>query len=211
MVWPATENFDSYTVDADLNGGSGGSGWSGNWSLVSGTITTPNAPAGGQGGNAAKSTGLGGEDRYNRAISAITAGTVRFRARLNTTTPNIEVMVRLLESGTARMAIQFDAGNIKINNNGTLETIQAFSADTWYTIDVDFDDSAQPNLYRARVDGGTYTAYKTTIGGGYTNIDAFQINHGSTGAAEEFWVDAIEPTPSTTSATVLLAGRRRRV
>jgi len=192
----STDNFDSYTPTNDLNTLNGGSGWTGAWAKITGgAMTIETAPAGGQGGNAVRSISATVDTQYSRAVTAITVGTVRFRMRTTIANPNNFSGAVLRESTNGRMYIRFGpTGNLEIYNNtgATYESIQAYSVDTWYTIDINFDNAAQPNLYRAAVGGGAYTAYKTVNGGSYTNVDDMMLDDSATNA-HTFWVDDIRP------------------
>lgn len=194
-AWVATDDFDGYTLSADLNTLNGGSGWSAGWvDGGGGTMTIETAPAGGQGGKAVRSNSATVSTIYHRTVtSAVTAGTVGFRMRVSISNPNDFVGVWLSSTTTGHMYIKFDSdGNIKIFNGtgSTYDTIQAYSVDTWYTIEIDFDDAAQNDLYRARVNGGSYTSYKLVNNTSYASINRFNIEDSATGA-HTFWLDDI--------------------
>lgn len=194
MAWVATEDFDSYLATDDIDGGSGGSGWSGNWAKVSGAgITAEVAPAGGQGGNAANSNTGGTDNHYTRAFSAISAGIFSIRMRVDFSTMDDYVGFVLLESGTGRIFIRFTAvdNQIQLYNGGTpgYEDIQGYSVDTWYTIDVEFDDAAQPNKFRVRIDGGSWTSWIFVLGSSYSTLSVLRLDDSSAGTHEVWWDD----------------------
>lgn len=192
MAWTAEDNFDSY-ADGDLTGENGGSNWGAAWSGdtdfdVQGTVVYQGAKA------VIEAAGAAGS--INRQLgSNITAGTVYVAMRASGTGGALGDMVTFLQDsgGTNRMAISFDGGNIRINNNGTYETIGTYVANTWYVIGFDFDNVAQPNLYRCNIDGGTYSVYKTVVGGSYTNIGFFKLEGDGGGSVNRYW-DYISPT-----------------
>jgi len=203
MTWTATENFDSYTAPEDLAGKDGGTGWGGAWTNIGAgpdLWTVQVAPSGGQGGNSAASVNpTTNEVRYERPISsAQTAGKVTWRMRTSATPDADESMLRLGDGpATPKLAIQMAAnGNIQILNNTTWDTIQAFSIDTWYTMEIEFDNPGQPNTYRARIDAGSWTDWKTVMGATYTSISHLQINSPVTGGVRTFYIDDIKPPPS---------------
>lgn len=223
MTWIATDDFDGYSTGVSIDTLNGGSGWSGAWSKVigdAGELTIETAPAGGQGGNAAKvnNATTTNEEQAQRSFTAITQGSVRCRMRVAATPATEECGISLGDAGGSGsyMYVGFSAaGNIVIYNHDTTsyETIQAFSADTWYTLDVEFDNTGQPNKYRARIDEGSWTAWKTVNTGSYTNINRFKIASGNNFGVV-FWVDDIGPTPAEgpppPTLSVLSTGRRRR-
>jgi len=197
MTWSATDNFDSYTAGGNLSGAAGGSGWSGDWSAVTGTITTETAPAGGQGGNAARCNSTAGDASYQRSFTDVSAGTASIRMRTSDTSPANDFGVILREGGVGKMYVLFGkntAGQIAMFDGGTSTYVDigAFSADTWYTIDIDFDDAAQPNQYRVRIDGGSWTSWRDVNGSAYTNIDAFNLLDENTNTHTSWW-DDIKP------------------
>jgi len=194
MAFISTEDFDSYSIADDLNGKTGGTNWSDAWAGTVATWSIQTAPSGGQGGLAAKNTVA--NDTMLRNFTAITVGTVSIRMRCSITNPNDFLGGVLRDSGgTPRMFVRFGpTGNVEIYDSGIASyvSIVAYSADTWYTVDIDFDTVAQPNLYRARVDGGTYSGYKTVDGGSYANIQCIRLDASATGT-RDFWVDDIKP------------------
>jgi len=194
MAFTAIENFDSYSIADDLNTKFGGSDWSSSWSGTAATWSIQTAPAGGQGGLAAKNTVIGSDMR--RDFTSTQAGTVSVGMRTSITNPDdfLGVVLRQTTGGTARMYVRFGpTGNIEIYDHGTTSyvAIVSYSANTWYTVDIDFDNVAQPNLYRARVNQGTYSAYKTVDGGSYSDIATIRLDGSATGT-RDFWIDDIK-------------------
>lgn len=208
-AWVATDNFDGYSTGAALHSLNGGSGWAGAWTKIDGNdeVTIETAPAGGQGGNAIRvqNTNTTNDEIYRRAITGISAGIVRFRARINHTAVNQGPVVSLRDGTQGRMYVKFEIdGNIKLYDFDITSyvTIQAYSADTWYTIDIEFDDSAQPDKYRARVDEGTWSGWKTVDGGSYTTITTLGVASESENSTTlQFWVDDIKPLVTPTRRT----------
>lgn len=208
MTWLATDNFDSYATGQNLDSDNGGSDWSAAWVQVSGgTMTVETAPAGGQGGNAVSSVTATADTKYSRLMSGISAGSVSFRMRITITDPNdfVGVVLRLADE-TGLMFVKFGStGNIEAfdNSAGSYQTIAAYSADTWYTIDIEFDDAAQPDDYRVRVDGGAWSNWFEVNGGTYTNVERFALDDSATNA-HSFFLDDIKPTVA--PADKLIAG-----
>lgn len=208
MAWVATENFDSYSIGANLNTQNGGSGWTAAWAVTSGTITTETAPAGGQGGLAARNN-VQATTRYSRTFTGVSTGIVSWRMRLsvNSFTSN-DIGFRLAKTtiGDWRCAVQFGAtGNIEIWNNDVagFQTIQAYSANTWYTGEIELNSVSQANKYRARIDGGTWTDWKTVLGGTLTDVDMVALEDQATGDPHEMWWDDIKPGTVEAGATLM--------
>lgn len=189
--WVATDNFDSYSSGASLDGASGGSGWSGNWTaLFATTNTAETAPSGGQGGMCYRSNTSTGQSFLTRAFSAISSGTLRFRIRVTNTSPNDFVGV-VIESGSSGVFyIRINGGNIQWFKGGVYTTIQAVSADTWYTVDIDFNDATQNNKYRVRVDEGSWTSWDSAAIA-FTTVDTFRIDKSAT-TSMTLYVDDIK-------------------
>lgn len=185
MVWIATDDFDSYTPGAALHGANGGTDWAAAW-VTSGTSwTTETAPAGGQGGVCLRNVFASGEFQAYRDLAAISSGILSFQIRLSSATPPadyIEAGLYDTGGGVFRMQVRFhESGEIQISNDTVYEAIQSFNADTWYTIDLNFDDTAQPDQYRARVNTGTWTGWKSVNFPPYTSVDRFRLINEATG------------------------------
>lgn len=199
MAWVATDDFNGYS-DGSISGLNGGSGWSAGWSLASGTIDVQGTTT--YEGAKAITANTSAADLVSRALtSTVTVGTMYIAMRASATTV---VGFTILENGagTGKMYIKFDSdGNIKIFDNGAgaYQTIQAYSANTWYLIAIDFDNTGQPNKYRAKVDNGSYTSYYTVNGGSYTSISHIRLET-DTGTGSVFW-DRISDTAPTTAVS----------
>jgi hypothetical protein len=85
MAFTAYENFDSYTDTAELQGMTGGTGWTTAWyTYLASFITTVTAPAGGQGGLCAQLQGYNTASRViSREFTAYDAGVFTIRIRSN--------------------------------------------------------------------------------------------------------------------------------
>lgn len=210
MAWVATDDFNSYS-DGSINGANGGSGWSAGWVLASGGIDVEGTTV--YEGAKAVTANTSAADLASRALtSTVTAGTMYIAMRASATTA---IGFTILEDGAGigKMYIKFDSdGNIKIfdNGGGVYQTIQAYSADTWYIIGINFDNVGQPNLYRANVNGGAFTSYYAPNGGTYTSISHVRLET-DTGTGSMFW-DRISDTypavvtTNTNNLTTLNAG-----
>lgn len=197
MAWSAEDKFNSYT-DGDLNGNSGGVSWNGNW--VSDANHDVQGTTVAEGAKAVSFVTKAVSGTSTRAITGISAGIVYVSVRAAQTNQPFFVILRSAGAGKMYIVFQTD-GNIKIYNGTTsvYDTIQAYSANTWYRIGIEFDDAAQPDLYRANIDGGAFGAWKGT-NGTYATIDEFHIDAIDM-TAGTFYVDAISPTYSLAAAT----------
>lgn len=200
MAWVATDDFNSYS-DGSISGVNGGSGWSAGWVLGSGAIDVQGTTV--YEGAKAVTANTSLADLASRALtSTVTVGTMYFAMRASATTV---VGFTILEngSGTGKMYIKFDNdGNIKIfsNGSGTYVTLQAYSANTWYVIGIDFDNTGHANQYRANVDGGAFSSYYTVNGGSYTSISHVRLET-DTGTGSVFWDRISDTYPSSAVAT----------
>ena len=200
MAWVATDDFNSYS-DGSINGDNGGSGWSAGWVLASGAIDVQGTTV--YEGAKAVTANTSSADLASRALtSTVTVGTMYIAMRASATTV---IGFTVLEggAGTGKMYIKFDSdGNIKIFDNGagSYQTIQAYSANTWYIIGIDFDNTGQPNKYRANVNGGAYSSYYTVNGGSYTSISHVRLET-DTGTGSVFWDRISDTYPSSAVTT----------
>jgi len=201
MTWIAEDNFESYS-NGDLNGGSGGSNWSTNWAGstdfdVQDTVVN-------EGSKAVKVTHGNGENfDMVRTFSGISAGVVYVDVRRSTNS-NGNFYVILREGATSRVFIRFGAdGNISIYDHDITDyqTIQAYSADTWYRLGIEFDDASEAEKARANIDNGTWTSWYTVNGGSYTNIDTIRFNATDSSSDVDAYFDFIGPDYATTSTS----------
>jgi hypothetical protein len=110
-------------------------------------------------------------------------------------------------SNFARMYITFDeAANIEIYDYDTTTyySLGTYAADTWYRVNVQFNDTAQPDKYRARVKSwngtvwsawGSWSSWYKVNGGSYALMNAVDIGgEGSPGtASHKIWFGNISP------------------
>ena len=193
--WIAVDNFDSYTPAADLNGLNGGSGWSEPWVFDGGgPITVQAAPTGGQGGNAAASQSGNAATTYHRNCAPVNAGMFRWRARTTVLLNNNFLFKFRTPAGANVAQVGFtSAGTILIfTTGGGSQVLSSYLANTWYTIDLEFDVAAQPDKYRVRVNEGAWSAWIATMNP-YTEISMFRVSDSATNA-HVFYFDDIRPT-----------------
>jgi len=212
--WVAADSFDSYATGAELVGLSDGANWVSPWAAFLTGWSTPTtghksvevAPSGGQGGKAVRANTTT-ETHYYREIAPLSAGSVSWRMRISITNPNDNIGVTLRSSignTGGRMYIRFGpTGNIETydDSGGVYETIQAYSADTWYQCEMQFDNTNQPNQYRARIDGGSWTPWNTVNTGSYASITTIDLDSSATNA-HTMWFDDIRVTAASLSPFV---------
>ncbi len=147
------ENFESYTAGTDINGGTGGTGWSAGWS----------------GGTAFDSSTT---QKYegSKSMEFLNAASATISRTLTTAQSEMAIYFALRRSHAnigSGMAFDMKTGATYITNlqyiqiagtngihihNGTSWTnLQTATADTWYPVNVEFDDAVQPDKQRARV------------------------------------------------------------
>lgn len=171
-AWIAKENFDSYTAGASIDGDAGGCGWSGNWSLITGTVTTENSPAGGQGGKAISSGLLVAQ--ANRAFTSIDNSVVHFQFYSTDATALNERDVTFNGAGTSRFSfrINVSTGGRYYASDGTSYNtdLGAFTTNAWHTVDIKFGHVA--GKFAISFDGGAYSADNNATGG-ISAVDTF--------------------------------------
>ena len=190
----AVDNFDSYSTGSALGSLNRGSGWSGSWTADISGKTVETSPSGGQGGDAARQLTTS-ENYLYRQFPALTVGIVSWKMRLSITNPNDFMGVVLRKAappGNGAMYVRFGpSGNIEIADGDTYIPIQAYSVDTWYQCEIEFDNVNQAGKYRARVDGGTWTSWVTVNGGSYTSVSYLDLDT-SASNAHTIWYDDIK-------------------
>ena len=199
MAWLATENFDSYSAGTSISGGAGGSGWTGNWTLGSGTVKAETAPTGGQGCRALK--GLNQAHNANRTFTSIDNSVAHFQFYSDDATAGNERDVAFEGGGTSRFQfrINVSSGGRYYGSNGTSYNtdLGAFSINTWYTVDVKFGHVA--GKFAISFNGGAYSADLNTTGG-VTAVDKFYFLSAQTPVGN-FWIDDVGATAGAVCAT----------
>jgi len=201
MAWIAEDNFNSYS-DGDLNGESGGSGWTTAWSGnilydVQGVTTY-------EGTKAVKIIEPTGDttESISRDFTALTSGIVYVSIQRSTVADGgFHVVLR--EGASAQMHVRFGSdGNISAYNQVAGYVVQqAYNANTWYRIGIEWDNVGQANKWRMNIDEGAFSAWYTVQGATYTNVSRFAIDADSATVAYSAYFDTIDPdyTPSAPS------------
>lgn len=161
----------------------------------------PHAAAAQGGGKSVRSTSATVDTDYDRSFSAVAAGALSIRMRISITNPNDFVGFVLREGGsggTGQIFCRFGpTGNIEVFNGDSdvYESVgTAYSANTWYTIEVEWNDAAQADQFRARVDGGAWYGFGTptlkVAADTYTNLDTLELDDSATNA-HTAWFDDV--------------------
>lgn len=196
---PPTDDFDSYSVAANLDTLNGGTDWAGAWDdQGADTITIQTAPAGGQGGKAARLV-CTTECVAEREIDGIVVdGIFYFQLRSTTTAPTASMGVFLEDAGgNTRMAVRLAAAGNTVqvfdDTTGWTSLGVTYAADTWVQVALELNSASNPGQYRVKVDGGSYSSWYDAIGL-FSAVAFWQMYNGSPG--HTLWVDAIGVAPS---------------
>jgi hypothetical protein len=211
-AWVALDSFNCGTIGGDLDGDACGLGWSAGWVDGGGgqTITVEIAPVG-MSGLAACSSETTSEADYSRALTAaVSAGTFSIRMILDDNSNTDDFLVILRDETNPIVYVRFSgSGNIDhFVGGGTSDWVNygTYSANTVYTIYIDWDDGAQDNKYRFKVDEGSYTIFYDAFAA-YTAVTAVRLNDNISTTHTGCW-DSIGG-PETRSITIF--GEPQRV
>ena len=149
MAWVADADFNGLSV-ADLNGQSGGTGWSAAWSgSANYDVQASVAYEGANGVQNASGSNI------SRALTTEISGSadiVYFAMRKTSVSAGGAKMRLLNPSGDIRVQIIMDpSGNIEATASGTVRILTGYSADTWYAFRV-----------TTNIGAGTYTVATST-------------------------------------------------
>lgn len=146
MAWVAEETFESYSDTADINGGSGGSGFAGNWYRSGGSIVCTTAAAF-EGSKSASGTSAGlSSQNYQRQLSADFSGYgVIYVAMRRTSNSSGSMRWNFRSTGdSGRVSVYMASdGYIKLKSEtaGTTQNIMAYSANTTYVVRISVNTS----------------------------------------------------------------------
>lgn len=186
-AWPYTQNFDALST-ADLNGQDS---WSGD---AASDVQTTFIIQG------AKTVEVGSttETGMTRTVTSSTDGTVQLRMRKNSSTTERQ-HTYFFEGVTLVTGVNlYDTGNILLNGTA----IQAYSANTTYLLEIEYDVSTDQS--RIRIDGGSWSSWVNFYATA-TAIDKIEFGKSNVGVtrAAGYW-DDIAPVvcdPGTTTCT----------
>jgi len=197
MPWVATDNFDSYS-NGDLNGANAGSGWSGAWSGstnfdVQGTTVYQGAKA--------VQCASGGVEIERTVTTSVTEGTVYVAMRTTSGVGTALLTLRLNEGGTERMRIGVDNNlDIFMYDNAIFDKriIGTCTPGTWFVIGVNWNTTTNPDQYRVNIDNGSFSPFRTVLGGSFTNITRVRLTQGG---GNSFWDNISDTYLPPTSAS----------
>lgn len=181
MAWTYEQKFNDLTT-ADLNGQDS---WSGN--AIFDVVTTTPAEGAKRVASVVESDT---ELTIDRSITGISAGIVYISMKVNRLTgmrrgsfeiySNTTLVMRLfiIRDGASNNTIQM----LSAEGANWFTLASGISNDTWYRIGIEFDDAAHPDKYRCNVDGGTWSAWRSTWSA-YTTVNKIRLadqgNNGS--------------------------------
>ncbi len=163
-AFAGVDNFDSYS-NGDLNGNSGGSGWSTAWAGdttfdVQGSVTY---------NSSAKAMGVvsntSAEDDILRTFPGTDSGDFYFALRTNTTTVTSDYCSIEIWNGATFGGVlaQLNLGTTELRTyDGSFHALTTFSADTWYIINVNFVSTTQFKV-RWKVGGGSFSSFTSDM------------------------------------------------
>lgn len=191
MAWVAEETFESFSDETDIDGGGGGTGWSGNWTDLGNPLYADTATAS-EGSVSCRCVSNGGGNTFSSRTltTSLSSGSHVMYVSLRKSSTS---------AGTNSFTLRSSAGfraSILMNTSGnivgrTTTIISGYSADTWYDFRLTFD-----------MDAGTYTvAYWT---GSAWSAESSSISLAGSGAIDRVsiggddgansWVDNISDT-----------------
>lgn len=212
MAFAGNDDFESYTSGNDLNGGSGGSGWSANWTASSTHVKVQNSTVY-EGSNAADIDCPSGENTAVRTFTA-TGDVSIYVAAQKGTQAGSNASIALLNGSNWFCYISFlGTGNIihYYSPSWTSETlVTGYSASQWYVFNIEVDSTSQSNKFRTRVHDGTswgsFTAWRAAQTAATTTVDRVRMGNSRVSADTTFLFDKIsdsDPTAGGGSPTVL--------
>lgn len=195
---PPLDDF-VYTTSADLSGQNCTNGtihcnnWTGPWSLISGQFLVDIAPSGSfSGGNAAHSNTTT-TNYYDRSFGAFTTGSifVQMRASVN----NGVMVVGIKDVGGSNQLtsmVMDNDGQFRLCGHTSFPlAMGAYSINTWYLIEFNFDLAGHPNQSRARINEGTFSAWNPFCDAPSGAQGGRLYVYDSTSVAHDFWVDTV--------------------
>lgn len=190
MPWTAIENFNTYTNDATIDGGSGGSGWSDTWTVVSYFLGCDSPTL--EGSICAKmlAQSVFTNSGTRTLTTTVAEGIFHCMARKDSTSKGV-LTVDLYAGANVALDIVFnESGNIVAVDGAGSSTIQAYLADTNYHLYLMID--AANAVYMVKVGSGPWSsslAYKTGSSGNISSVKF--INTGNYSPAQVSYVDDI--------------------
>lgn len=194
MAWIFEDDFESYTVDAALNGQGG---WSGDTTFYVRDAT----PAAYEGSQYAEIDGVS-NDVMENDITAETDGIV-YVSLLNSKGTADVCDYRIHATATIQIYLQMleASNNIRIYDGDTAgwwDLQSGYTASQWYRIGIELDYTTDD--YRANIDGGTFSAWK-----GMWNVgtQANRLRFNSQALAGKYAFDYISPNATAGGAVIV--------
>lgn len=217
-AWLATEDFESYSDEDDLDGATGGSGWATAWETTytdsSFVADSAQKVEGSNSGRATAGDGHAGT-LASRTFTGITSGSFTFAMRLDSGAAATVDLIKLFEGANMRHQFgvmstpnppefyYYDGGEPGIK-------LIDFNYDTWYICELDFETGAggweglAADTYniRCKEDGGSFTEVTDKdLYAAATEIDEIQlVLSASPDAGNIYWIDDIGPVSAAPAA-----------
>lgn len=199
MAWTATENFDSYADEGELNGASGGSNWTGNWSVDGGNGKfLAESAVSYQGANACKFAN-NADDQMRRTFSnASGIMHIAIRSTAVTLGPFIAIRGDTDSKYCCRLRMQ-SGGALEVEAASNI-SLGTYTTNTWYAVHIEVDSAT--DQVRARLDADTsWSAWVNFyLSNTVTSIDTIWISGPSTSGTGTGYADDIragsDPAPA---------------
>lgn len=197
-TWAATDDFEAGS-DIALNGASTGSGWDSTWGqpLKGGSYSDfkINTTQVKEGARAVQVDCSSASAYIQRGTSSgYDTGSIYFAVRASQIDKICYVyLTNGAGSGIGAVRIGSD-GNLSVFT-GSYTSMTTYSADTWYWVNIEWDQTNQVNKMRGRAGTTSWGAFSDwgSVGQSTANITDFQIEQAAASGAD-FWLDEITTT-----------------
>ncbi|WP_142249750.1 hypothetical protein [Bradyrhizobium sp. UNPF46] len=212
------EDFNSYTPSGtDINGGSGGSGFSGNWSGSGGILSDSSVVYGGAFSAKATSAGLGGNS-YERPLTTALSGSgiLVYGAlrRDSSSSGELRVNLRTASGDNDAVTIKMNASGQIVIGSSSPVVVGTYAINSWYAFRLTIDTGGSGS-YTAAISAdpfgtsgtwGTESASKAFQNAGSLGFLLLDFGSSAGTGVTNYW-DEIGTTSPFTSAPVFTPRR----
>jgi len=191
MAWTATENFESYSDNDNISGGSGGANWSGNWATPTGTVTVQDEQA--VEGSLSLKYLQATNNTYETRNHTATSGDLYYALYCSTASPT-NFQCNLRNGGGSQQLVRISSTNIEAYNFSVAGWVDIgdYTAGTWLYVHHNFDQSGQ--TYKIRTGVSSWSAFSADFGTRDTNDITFlsigaDSQSGTTGYIDDIRAD----------------------